>query len=165
MYGYALFKNDKFTVINYPSEGFTEDVTGKTFHHGGGGGREGAGVGFRIGEGWGQEGGGQLYDGTFLDVYRLTGPAPDCLSPRASSSPTLMTPPSLFYAQPPPPLSPDPPPACSCIGRFIQKLREAVAQVPAATVRQALVRRLVNGKACRAEGEGGNLTVMSLHTL
>lgn len=34
VYGYALFKNGKRAAIKYPTEGFSEDVAGRSFHHG-----------------------------------------------------------------------------------------------------------------------------------
>ncbi|GFR50196.1 hypothetical protein Agub_g12364 [Astrephomene gubernaculifera] len=64
VYGYALFKGDTQAVIHYPLEGYTPDVTGRSFHH----------------------------------------------------------------------------------GRFIQKLRVAAASCPSVTVRQGLVKKLVNDK-------------------
>lgn len=34
VYGYALFKNGKDAVVEYPMEGYSEDVAGRSFHHG-----------------------------------------------------------------------------------------------------------------------------------
>ncbi|KAL6762302.1 SE-domain-containing protein [Haematococcus lacustris] len=34
VYGYALFKNGQHAVVRYPMEGQTEDVAGRSFHHG-----------------------------------------------------------------------------------------------------------------------------------
>lgn len=34
VYGYALFKNGGHAVVKYPTEGFAEDVAGRSFHHG-----------------------------------------------------------------------------------------------------------------------------------
>mmetsp|Transcript_3063 Transcript_3063/g.7681 ORF Transcript_3063/g.7681 Transcript_3063/m.7681 type:complete len:513 (-) Transcript_3063:644-2182(-) len=34
VYGYALFKNNKCAAVKYPVEGFSEDVAGRSFHHG-----------------------------------------------------------------------------------------------------------------------------------
>ncbi|KAG2487299.1 hypothetical protein HYH03_014139 [Edaphochlamys debaryana] len=64
VYGYALFKNGSHTTIHYPVEGYSDDVAGRSFHH----------------------------------------------------------------------------------GRFIQKLRQAAASCPSVTVRQGLVKRLINDK-------------------
>jgi squalene monooxygenase len=32
--GYALFKDGKDACVKYPTEGFDEDVAGRSFHHG-----------------------------------------------------------------------------------------------------------------------------------
>lgn len=34
VYGYALFKDSREAVVGYPMEGFSEDVAGRSFHHG-----------------------------------------------------------------------------------------------------------------------------------
>lgn len=34
VYGYALFKSGKQAAVKYPIEGYTEDVAGRSFHHG-----------------------------------------------------------------------------------------------------------------------------------
>lgn len=34
VHGYALFKNGGSAVVKYPTEGFSEDVAGRSFHHG-----------------------------------------------------------------------------------------------------------------------------------
>lgn len=34
VYGYALFKAGKWAGVEYPKEGFAEDVAGRSFHHG-----------------------------------------------------------------------------------------------------------------------------------
>jgi len=34
VYGYALMKNGKDAVVEYPMEGYSEDVAGRSFHHG-----------------------------------------------------------------------------------------------------------------------------------
>lgn len=34
VYGYALVKNNKPAVVKYPTEGYTADVAGRSFHHG-----------------------------------------------------------------------------------------------------------------------------------
>jgi squalene monooxygenase len=34
VHGYALFKNGGSAVVKYPTEGFSADVAGRSFHHG-----------------------------------------------------------------------------------------------------------------------------------
>ena len=34
VHGYALFKDGKCAVIKYPVEGLSDDVAGRSFHHG-----------------------------------------------------------------------------------------------------------------------------------
>lgn len=34
VYGYAMFKAGKRAVVRYPMEGYSEDVAGRSFHHG-----------------------------------------------------------------------------------------------------------------------------------
>jgi len=34
VYGYALYKNGKYACVKYPMEGYSQDVAGRSFHHG-----------------------------------------------------------------------------------------------------------------------------------
>lgn len=34
VYGYAIYKNGKYAAVKYPMEGYSEDVAGRSFHHG-----------------------------------------------------------------------------------------------------------------------------------
>jgi hypothetical protein len=34
VYGYALYKSGKYACVKYPMEGYSEDVAGRSFHHG-----------------------------------------------------------------------------------------------------------------------------------
>eukprot|EP00882_Tetradesmus_deserticola_P008468 GHRQ01008931.1.p1 GENE.GHRQ01008931.1~~GHRQ01008931.1.p1 ORF type:complete len:269 (+),score=81.44 GHRQ01008931.1:213-1019(+) len=34
VHGYAIYKNGKYAAVRYPTEGYTADVAGRSFHHG-----------------------------------------------------------------------------------------------------------------------------------
>ena len=34
VYGYALIKNGRYAKVAYPMEGYSDDVAGRSFHHG-----------------------------------------------------------------------------------------------------------------------------------